>query len=137
MTPRKLEAKTKRERVQTRKQLGSLKSLTVQPATKARYEKARAGFYRFLKKEGLAIPASREKLDDLLADYLEHLWSSGQGKGVASDTVAGLQDLDPKLRGSLQVCWRLLRHGPATRSLTGHHLSRRSSYMHLRGELSF
>ena len=109
MTPRILEAKTKRERVQTRKQLGSLKSLTVQPATKARYEKARAGFYRFLKKEGLAIPASREKLDDLLADYLEHLWSSGQGKGVASDTVAGLQDLDPKLRGSLQVCWHLLK----------------------------
>ena len=104
-----LEAKTRRERVQTRKQLGSLKSLTVQPSTKARYAKARAGFYRFLKKEGLCLPTSRDKLDDLLAEYLEHLWSSGKGKGVASDTVAGLQDLDPKLRGNLQICWRLLK----------------------------
>ena len=57
----------------------------------------------------MALPSSRDKLDDLLAEYLEHLWSSGQGKGLASDTVAGLQDLDLKLKGSLQICWRLLK----------------------------
>ena len=109
MSPRILEGKTKRERVRTRKTLGPLKTLTVQAATKQRYELARKGFYKFLKKEGIEIPMTRDRMDDLVADYLEHLWMSGEGKGLASDTVAALQDINPKLRGSLPSSWRLLK----------------------------
>lgn len=37
------------------------------------------------------------------------LWSSGEGRSKANDTVAGLQDLDAKLRGCLPNSWRLLK----------------------------
>ena len=45
----------------------------------------------------------------MLCEYLEHLWASGCGRALASDTVAGLQDADVKLRGHLQGAWRLLK----------------------------
>eukprot|EP00438_Fugacium_kawagutii_P020310 Skav220832 [mRNA] locus=scaffold1888:98162:103688:+ [translate_table: standard] len=88
---------------------GTLKSLTVQPKTRQRYEKARNLFYEFLHRESITLPRKRDALDPLLAEYIEHLWSSGEGRGLASDTVASLQDLDPKLKGHLALTWRLLK----------------------------
>ena len=104
-----VEGRTKDDRAKTRKDLGSLKSLTVQPKTRARYDNARQLFYKFLRKEGLEIPRTREALDGLVGEYLEHLWSSGEGRGLASDTLASLQDFDPTLRGRLVISWRLLK----------------------------
>ena len=104
-----VEGRSKEQRAQVRKELGSLKSLTVQPKTRERYEKARQLFYLFLRKEKLEIPNSRDALDGLLSEYLEFLWSSGEGRGLASDTLAGLQDFDPTLKGKLVTSWRLLK----------------------------
>ena len=104
-----LEGRSKEERQQVRKRLGSLKSLTVQPATRIRYERARKDFYKFLFDNGLSVPATTFGLDGLLADYLEHLWSSGEGRGKASDTLAAIQDLQPHTKGGLALSWRLLR----------------------------
>eukprot|EP00435_Cladocopium_sp_Y103_P042257 s239_g11.t1 len=92
-----------------RQRLGSLKNLTVQPATKARYTKAVDGFLQFLKDNNVTIPRQRQQLDPLLCDFLEYLWSQGHGRALASDTVAGLQDQDAKLKGQLQGAWRLLK----------------------------
>ena len=47
--------------------------------------------------------------DDMLSDYIEHLWASGEGRALASDTVAALQDAEPHLKGKLQFTWRLLK----------------------------
>ena len=104
-----VEGLTKEARAKVRKQLGSLQSLTVQPKTKAKYENARKKFYSFLRESKISLPSQREALDGLLADYLEHLWSSGEGRGLASDTIAGLQDYDARLRGHLLGSWRLLK----------------------------
>ena len=104
-----VEGRTKEDRSKVRKSLGTLKQLTVQPKTRQRYEQARKKFYSFLKENLLQLPTQRDKLDDILAEYIEHLWSSGEGRGLASDTVAGLQDLDPRLKGHLMVTWRLLK----------------------------
>ena len=46
-----------------------------------------------------------EQFDSLLAEYIEYLWLEGEGRGLASDTVAGIQDADPKLKGQLQLTW--------------------------------
>ena len=89
--------------------MGSLRSLTVQPATKRRYSAALDRFFSFLKDNQLALPRVRTKLDDLTSDYLEHLWSQGEGRALASDTIAALQDYDPHLRGKLPTTWRLLK----------------------------
>ena len=104
-----IEGRTKEARAKVRKTLGTLKQLTVQPKTRLRYEAARMKFYTFLKHNNLQLPRQRDKLDALVAEYIEHLWMSGEGRGLASDTVASLQDFDPKLRGTLLVTWRLLK----------------------------
>lgn len=105
----KLEGRTKEERKKARKDMGSLQSLTVQPATKKRYNQAVDRFLQFLNREGLALPTARSKLDVLTAEYLEFLWQEGEGRALASDTLAGLQDWDPRLKGQLPCTWRLLK----------------------------
>ena len=104
-----LEGRDKDEKIRVRKNLGTLKSLTVQPQTRARYDRARNQFYEFLYLNKLEIPTLAHGLDLLLADYLEHLWCTGEGRGKASDTIAAIQDLQPHVKGSLPLAWRLLR----------------------------
>ena len=109
MPKRILEGATIAERKKQREHPGSLKSLTVQPATRLRYQKAVDGFLSFLKNEKLQLPRQKEALDPLVCEYLEHLWSSGSGRALASDCLAGLQNETPRLRGHLQGAWRLMK----------------------------
>ena len=103
------EAHSKEERKKVRKSLGKLKSLTVQPTTKLRYQQGLQSFYRYLRQNDLTIPTRRDLMDDVVADYLEYLWSEGEGRAVASNFLAALQDADPKLKGSLPGSWRLMK----------------------------
>lgn len=48
-------------------------------------------------------------MDAILSEYIEHLWASGEGRALASDTVAGLQNLEPHLKNRLPTVWRLLK----------------------------
>ena len=104
-----LEGRTREERIEQRQRLGSLSSLTVQPATKKRYDNALNKFYDFLHFENLPLPRQKVQMDALVAEYIEHLWASGEGRALASDTVAGLQNLEPHLKGHLPTVWRLLK----------------------------
>ena len=109
MPKRHLEAATQAGRAKQRQRLGTLKDLTVQPATKQRYSKAIDKFLLFLRSNDLQLPRQRQHLDLLVCEYLEHLWSTGQGRALASDTVAGLQDQDIRLKGHMGGAWRLLK----------------------------
>ena len=82
-----VEGRSQRERAKIRKDLGSLKSLTVQPATRTRYEKARTRFLKYLRDAGIAIPKQKLLMDELVSDYIETLWSQGEGRALASDTL--------------------------------------------------
>lgn len=109
--PRKrvLEAKEQEDRATQRRRLGTLRALTVQPSTRKRYDKAVDAFLQFLKVEGHTLPKDKSLLDPLVRDYLERMWSTGLGRGQACDTLAGLQDLQPNLRGHLPGAWRLMK----------------------------
>lgn len=109
MPKRHLEGKTKEERVNTRSKLGPLRTLTVQPATRARYDKALQQFFTFLTNQDIPLPKERYRMDAIASDYVEHLWSTGEGRALAADTIAALQDSQPQLRGHLQGTWRLLK----------------------------
>ena len=63
----------------------------------------------FLGSNAVTLPSKRDLLDPLVCDYLEYLWYEGLGRGLANDTLAGLQDVDPKLKGCLPGAWRLLK----------------------------
>ena len=109
MPKRHLEGHTVGERAKIRKSLGSLKSLTVQPVTRERYEKARTDFYSWLRQEKLAIPSSSYQLDLIVSDYLEALWAAGKGRTEGSNILAALQDAQPHLKGQLKLSWRLMK----------------------------
>lgn len=79
-----MEARTKEQRKVIRKKMGSLKSLTVQPGTKERYNQSLQQFFAYLRREGLSLPRKREMLDGIVADYLEYLWSEGEGRATGS-----------------------------------------------------
>lgn len=102
-------AQTKEQRKTVRKSLGSLKSLTVQPVTKERYNNSLQLFYDYLKREGLRLPSKRDQLDSLVSDYLEYLWAEGEGRASVSSILAALQDKDPKVKGFLPGSWRLMK----------------------------
>ena len=106
---KRLEGRSQRDRQRIRKQMGTLKSLTLQPRTRARYDKAKRRFYDFLTTNSLELPRQKTAMDGLLCDYLEHLWSTGEGRGLASDTLASLQDTSPSLKGTIPGAWRLLK----------------------------
>ena len=55
----------------------------------------------------MEMPKKCEAMDDLVADYLEFVWSEGEGCATASTFMAGLQDYDPKLKNCLPGSWRL------------------------------
>ena len=44
-----------------------------------------------------------------MADYIEFLWEEGEGLARAADTLSGLQDLKPRLRGAFGLSWRLIK----------------------------
>ena len=104
-----VEGRTTEARQKVRKELGSLRTLTVQPKTRERYDKALEKFWSFLREERLILPKRAQELDGLVGDYVEKLWRSGAGRALASDTVAALQDAEPHIRGQLHGTWRLLR----------------------------
>ena len=104
-----LEGSTQGDRARARQALGTLRDLTVQPATKKRYNLALDAFFRFLKQNNLILPTQKASLDPLVADYIEHLWSSGAGRALANDTVASLQDFQPNLKSHFPMSWRLLK----------------------------
>ena len=66
-------------------------------------------FFTYLKNADLVLPQQKSKLDGLVADYVDYLWSTGAGRAQACDTLAGLQDLQPDLRHNLPGAWRLLK----------------------------
>ena len=104
-----VEGKTAKERQQIRGELGSLRELTVQPKTRQRYDKALELFWAYLREEGLSLPRQASQMDVLMSNYIEHLWESGAGRALASDSVAAVQDADPQIRRQLQGTWRLLK----------------------------
>eukprot|EP00438_Fugacium_kawagutii_P012952 Skav231711 [mRNA] locus=scaffold1306:254871:262207:+ [translate_table: standard] len=102
-------SKGREERINTRRRLGTLKQLTVQPSTRVRYDRALQKFFNYLKEHQLTLPSQKHLLDGVASDYIEHLWSTGEGRALASDTLAAIQDAQPQVRGSLPGTWRLLK----------------------------
>lgn len=87
----------------------SVSGLAVQPKTRQRYNRALEKFWLYLRQRDLVLPYREQLLDPLLSDYIEYLWSQGEGRSLACDTIAALQDKDPHIRRYLAACWRLLK----------------------------
>lgn len=104
-----VEARTKEDRKKVRSQLGPLSKLTVQPRTRQRYDAALKKFFVYLSNHQLVLPKQVYAMDGVLSDYLEFLWMQGEGRALASDSLAALQDKEPRLKGQLPYSWRLMK----------------------------
>ena len=104
-----LEGRSKATRQAQRRQLGPLRQLTVQSKTRARYDKAIEKYRNYLREENRSFPKDAAWQDYLLSQYIEHLWETGEGRALACDSVAAVQDFYPFLRGHLPGAWRLLK----------------------------
>ena len=104
-----LEGRSKAARQEQRRRLGPLRNLSVQSKTRDRYNKALDKYKSFLKDEGRVFPRDAPGQDYLLSQYIEFLWETGEGRALACDTIASVQDQQPALRGHLPSAWRLMR----------------------------
>ena len=104
-----MEGRSQQQRIKVRKQLGSLKGLTVQPRTRERYQSRLDKFVDWLAGEGLTLPKRVQAMDAIVSDYLEFLWATGESKSTANNTLAALQDKEPGLKRRLAGSWRLLK----------------------------
>lgn len=68
-----VDGRSKAARKEARQKLGALKDLTVQPKTRARYNKALERFFQYLKERDLELPRRKALLDPLVSDYVEFL----------------------------------------------------------------
>ena len=104
-----IQGRTKQDRKANRKALGPLRSITVAPKTRARYDSALRQFYLFAKLYRRRVPDEPSALDSLFSEYIEFLWEEGESISAATDGLSGLQDLKPSLRGCLALSWRLVK----------------------------
>jgi integrase len=103
-----ISTQNKEQRKLDRRKLGPLNECIVSPLTKKRYESAVAAFFSWMQSETISLPATVNEFDDILCSYLEFLWEEGEGRSLASNTVAGLQYVRPTLKKNLICAWRLL-----------------------------
>ena len=103
-----VEGKDKATRQQQRRALRPLRNLAVQPATRARYDKALERFRTYLREESRRFPDDPSILDFCLSHYIEILWEAGEGRALACDTIASIQDYKPAVKGRLSSSWRLM-----------------------------
>ena len=93
----------KDKRREERAKLGSLRDLDVQPATKLRYEQAVPNFFKWAALRHISLDISVSALDEALADYIEHVWESGDPRGWATDAYSGLLKFVPRLKGECKA----------------------------------
>ena len=100
---------TKEQRKRERKQIGKLRHQIVSTSTEKRYE---ASFTQFLSFHQLprhfSMPAAAV-FDDLVAEYVEHLWEEGSPKSEANYSLASIQFFRPETKHRLPWSWKLVK----------------------------
>jgi hypothetical protein len=57
------------------------------------------------------MPTQARPLDLLVGGYLGHLWTTGEGRGRASDILAAIRDLQLQTKGALPLPVSCLQSG--------------------------
>ena len=110
MAPKRIAAThrpSKAERAASRAKVGKLSEKLLSAATSTRYGCACANFFRWLKQNGLVLPANTTNFDDLLVLYIDCAWEEGESKSHIGDLLSSLQYYVPSIRGCLNAAWRM------------------------------
>ena len=85
--------KSRGARKALRARIGPLRLAKVAPKTLARYATAAHCFYRFAILMFGMVAANWDELDGQLQYYIETLWTEGESRSLAGDTLSGVQHL--------------------------------------------
>ena len=94
-------------RVQQRHTVGRLRDNLIEKRTLERYVKAATFFSWWLMQMTLPPASDYEQLDLQLCNFLEYVWQCGESKGLAGDTLSGVQHF-LMVRRKFSGAWRLL-----------------------------
>lgn len=73
-----------------------LKASAVRPSTPAHYKEMAHGFTRWARRERVRL-GSVEQLDQALAQYFDHLFMDGEPSALASQSLASIGHLQPRV----------------------------------------
>ena len=102
-----VETASREQRVQQRCRAGSLRDNLVERRTFDKYLKAVLIFVAWVAKMGIAQAPDYDSLDFQLCSFLEYLWECGESKGLAGDSLSGVQHF-LMVRRKFSGAWRLL-----------------------------
>ena len=86
----KVPAITDKDRKAARKTIGPLKGRQISIQAKDRYEAALAYFFWLVPFFTALWPEDWHQRDQILCQFIEGLWSEGEAKAKAADTISGL-----------------------------------------------
>ena len=94
-------------RKQVRKNF-TLKSRMVTPGMQLRYQRSVEQFLLFIQTFGYRLH-TWDDLDEMVSEWVEHIFHDGRHKSLASDGLAGLQFFLPQALGRLKHSWKLCK----------------------------
>ena len=102
-----VETANREQRVQQRSRAGSLRDNLVERRTFDKYLKAVSAFVAWIEQMGMLQAPDYDSLDLQLCSFLEYLWECGESKGLAGDSLSGVQHF-LMVRRRFSGAWRLL-----------------------------
>ena len=75
-------------------------------STRSAYAKQVKGFFLYIRVNGWQLPRSMDKLDELVSEYVNHLWLEGGPQGYAGHLLSGLARVLPSSKGKLHTSWQ-------------------------------
>ena len=100
---------SKEQRKKDRQQIGRLRNQVVNPKTEDRYLEC---FNRFCQYHRLPrsceLPGS-QATDELVSEFIEMLWESGETKSLANYSMAAIQFFRPQTKHHLPWSWKLVK----------------------------
>ena len=95
------------QRRNLRRNLGPLSHNLVRPSTLNRYAASFQQFSEHLGSLRSTWPSSKEEYDDIISEYLELLWDTGEPRSAGAYALASIQFYIPALRKHLPRSWKL------------------------------
>eukprot|EP00435_Cladocopium_sp_Y103_P072274 s233_g39.t1 len=100
---------TKESRAQARKALGKLKHQVLSAKSEDRYRECFTAFRNFQRlPESFTLP-DFEEFDEMVAEFIEMLWETGEPKTQANYTLAAIQHFRPQAKHHLPWSWKLVK----------------------------
>ena len=81
----------------------SLREVGVTLATRRRYESRIQEFMRYLRRERRRLPEGVEEFDEVVSEYVEHLWSRNAPEASAVEFLSATFRLLPQTRRNLPI----------------------------------